>query len=115
MNEIRKLLKSRVAVLVTVTYTVVIAACGANIFSDKDDVNLGLQLDQEIRSNPREYPIFRDIPRSKRMSSALRRKSWHLRKSRSAMYIRTRSRSSPIIKPLMRSVHRAGTSMCILD
>ncbi len=31
---------------------------GVNIFSPKDDVQLGLQLHQEISSNPREYPIL---------------------------------------------------------
>lgn len=32
--------------------------CGANIFSDADDIKLGQQIDQEIRSKPQEYPIL---------------------------------------------------------
>jgi predicted Zn-dependent protease len=31
---------------------------GVNIFSPQDDVQLGLQLHQEITSNPKEYPIY---------------------------------------------------------
>lgn len=31
-------------------------ACGANLFSISEDVNLGQEIDQEIRSNPKEYP-----------------------------------------------------------
>jgi predicted Zn-dependent protease len=36
--------------------------CGANIFSDSDDIKLGQQIDQEIRSKPSEYPILHDRP-----------------------------------------------------
>jgi len=31
-----------------------------NLFSISDDIQLGTQLDQEIRSNPQEYPILND-------------------------------------------------------
>ncbi len=31
---------------------------GVNFFSVQDDVNLGKGLDQEIRQNPQEYPIY---------------------------------------------------------
>lgn len=65
MKELRKLFRSRVATLVVIAYTALIAACGVNIFSDKDDVALGAQLDQEIRSNPREYPILTGHPEAK--------------------------------------------------
>lgn len=33
-----------------------------NIFTDEDEVQLGAQLDQEIKANPAEYPIFRGNP-----------------------------------------------------
>lgn len=36
------------------------ASLAFNIFSDQDDVKLGQQLDQEIRSNPKEYPILQN-------------------------------------------------------
>lgn len=38
------------------------AKWGLNIFSDTDEVNLGLQLDQEIRKNPKDYPIYSGDP-----------------------------------------------------
>lgn len=31
-------------------------ACGANLFSIADDADLGKQIDQEIKANPKEYP-----------------------------------------------------------
>lgn len=39
---------------------------GINLFSKKDDVQLGSDLDKEIRSNPQEYPIFKGDPSIKR-------------------------------------------------
>lgn len=33
-------------------------SCGANIFSVEDDVKLGRDIDQEIRSRPNEFPIL---------------------------------------------------------
>ncbi len=38
------------------------AKWGLNIFSDTDEVNLGMQLDQEIRKNPKDYPIYSGDP-----------------------------------------------------
>jgi predicted Zn-dependent protease len=38
------------------------AKWGLNIFSEKDEVNLGMQLDQEIRKNPKDYPIYSGDP-----------------------------------------------------
>jgi len=35
---------------------------GLNLFSDSDDVQLGEQLDEEIRSNPEEFPILETHP-----------------------------------------------------
>lgn len=37
-------------------------AGGINIFSDADDVKLGKQVDQEIRSKPNEFPIMQGRP-----------------------------------------------------
>ncbi len=39
--------------------------CGANIFSDSDDIKLGQQVEQEIRSKPNEYPILQGHPEVK--------------------------------------------------
>lgn len=35
---------------------------GINIFTKEDDVRLGRDIDQEIRSNPSEYPIYNGNP-----------------------------------------------------
>ncbi len=35
---------------------------GINIFTLQDDVQLGMDIDQEIRSNPSEYPIYYGDP-----------------------------------------------------
>lgn len=35
---------------------------GLNLFTDEEDVALGLELDEEIRANPDEYPILRNHP-----------------------------------------------------
>jgi len=37
-------------------------SCGANIFSTKDDVEFGEELDKEIRNNPKEYPLLKNRP-----------------------------------------------------
>ncbi|MDO8550726.1 MAG: M48 family metalloprotease [Ignavibacteria bacterium] len=39
---------------------------GINLFSKSDDVQLGKDLDAEIRNNPKEYPIFKGDPSVKR-------------------------------------------------
>jgi len=39
--------------------------CGANIFSDDQDIKLGQQMDQEIRKNTKEYPILQGHPEVK--------------------------------------------------
>ncbi len=38
---------------------------GVNIFPDSKDIELGRQIDQEIRKNPKEYPILKDRPEIK--------------------------------------------------
>ncbi len=55
----RKTIKILIAVLIFIA-----AACsaGINIFSDQDEVNFGLQMDQEIRKNPKEFPIYSGNP-----------------------------------------------------
>lgn len=37
-----------------------LVACGVNIFSINDDASFGKQMDQEIRSNPSQYPILQN-------------------------------------------------------
>ena len=37
-------------------------SCGANLFSTADDVKLGEDLDKEIHSKPREYPLLTNRP-----------------------------------------------------
>lgn len=41
-----------------------LVACGTgiNLFSKQDEVQLGEQFDEEIRSKPEEYPIYKDNP-----------------------------------------------------
>lgn len=42
-----------------------------NLFSDQDDVALGKQVDQEIRSNPQEFPILKNRPDVKQYVEAI--------------------------------------------
>jgi len=42
-----------------------------NIFSDSDDLKLGQQIDQEIRKNPKEYPILQGRPDVKKYMETL--------------------------------------------
>ncbi|MBI2618838.1 MAG: M48 family metalloprotease [Ignavibacteriales bacterium] len=39
-----------------------IGALGVNLFPDSKDIELGRQIDEEIRKNPQEYPILKDRP-----------------------------------------------------
>ncbi len=39
--------------------------CGVNIFSDSDDIKLGQQMDDQIRKDPKEYPILIGHPEVK--------------------------------------------------
>jgi len=43
---------------------VIFAACstGINLYTDRDEVSLGMQFDKEIRSNTKEYPIYKGDP-----------------------------------------------------
>jgi predicted Zn-dependent protease len=40
----------------------VLYSCGANLFSESDDVKLGQDIDTQIRNNPREYPLLTNRP-----------------------------------------------------
>ena len=64
-HNIHKVFRSRIAMLTMLAYTAVLIACGVNIYKDSDDVNLGAQLDKEIRANPKEYPIMQGRPEVK--------------------------------------------------
>ncbi len=65
-----KLLRNFVAALAIVSITTFYACDGGlNIFSKSDEVKLGAQVDQEIRSNPQEYPIFKGDPSIKQYIS----------------------------------------------
>ena len=46
------------------SFLLFLAACGTgiNLFSDQDEVKLGLQFDSEIKENPKEYPIYKGNP-----------------------------------------------------
>lgn len=46
-------------ILVVFSFTLsLLYSCGANIFSTKDDIELGKQLDAEIKSMPKDYPML---------------------------------------------------------
>jgi predicted Zn-dependent protease len=49
--------KNVLLLLLVLVCTGMLSSCGFNMFPVSDDVKLGSQLDAEIRSNPREYPI----------------------------------------------------------
>jgi beta-barrel assembly-enhancing protease len=54
----RKTIARYAAWLIATAYVGVLVACGIALTSDQDDVNLGMQMDKEIRSKPSEYPIL---------------------------------------------------------
>ncbi|HET55447.1 MAG TPA: hypothetical protein ENN33_09555, partial [Ignavibacteria bacterium] len=45
----------------------IVVACGTgiNLFSDQEEVKLGIQFDEEIRSKPDEFPIYNKNPQVK--------------------------------------------------
>lgn len=49
-------------VLVSLISVSIFYSCGANLFSLKDDVKLGEDLDKEIKSMPAEYPMLQGYP-----------------------------------------------------
>lgn len=63
--KIKFLWRNKVIVFLSAIYLTIFITCGINIFSDKDDVDLGLGIDKEIRGNPKEYPILQGSPQVK--------------------------------------------------
>ncbi len=57
--------RNKVIVFLSAIYLTIFITCGINIFSDQDDVELGLGIDKEIRGNPKEYPIMKGAPQVK--------------------------------------------------
>lgn len=56
---------------------------GFNLFTDQDDVQLGKQLDEEIRNNPEEFPILTTHPHVREYVAAIGERilqSQHIRK-----------------------------------
>lgn len=49
-----------ILILWLAVFSFMCASLAFNIFSDQDDVKLGQQLDEEIRSKPQEYPILQN-------------------------------------------------------
>ncbi len=66
-----KILRSRIALATVLLYIGALAACGVTMYSDADEVKLGAQLDQEIRSKPSEYPILQGKPEVKAYVSGI--------------------------------------------
>jgi predicted Zn-dependent protease len=67
-NMLRILLRRRLLLLVGIVVTFVISfnfsSCSTpiNIFSDSDDINLGQQIDSEIKKDAKQYPILQNRP-----------------------------------------------------
>ena len=59
--------RKNVTVVMLISLVVALAGfhCGANIFSDDQDIKLGQQMDQEIRKNTKEYRIMQGHPEVK--------------------------------------------------
>ncbi len=52
--------------LTAVTFLSLVALrCGANIFTDADDIKLGQQIDEQLRKDPKQYPILTGHPEVK--------------------------------------------------
>lgn len=54
--------KSVVIFVLTVFLIFGCAKWGLNIFTDQDEVKLGMQLDEEIKKNPKDYPVYKGDP-----------------------------------------------------
>lgn len=50
--------QGRRALVLVSAMVLFVAGCGLNLFSLDDDVKLGQQTDQQIRANPKEFPIL---------------------------------------------------------
>ena len=68
VSSTRGVLRRWRSAIVVVSLSVLMLRCSDdgissfNLFTDQDDVQLGQQVDQEIRSNPQEYPILQGRP-----------------------------------------------------
>jgi len=51
-----------IRILIILTSSISCMQCGLNIFPDDEDIKLGKQIDQEIRKNPKQYPIMEGHP-----------------------------------------------------
>lgn len=65
----RRLKRFCLIIAFTVGLTAIGIECGLNIFSDDQDVKLGKQIDEEIRKNPKDYPILTGHPDVKKFVS----------------------------------------------
>jgi predicted Zn-dependent protease len=61
----RPLLRSRIALHILSAACGMLIACGINMYSDRDDVALGANLDKDLRANRKEYPILAGHPEVK--------------------------------------------------
>lgn len=50
--------------ILSIAFTIILIACSTalNIYSDKDDVQFGMQFDKEIKNNSKDYPIYKKNP-----------------------------------------------------
>lgn len=62
MKSSQKLKTSFLAILVVIPFFFNSCDSGINLFTKSDDVQLGKDVDTEIRKNPQDYPIFRGDP-----------------------------------------------------
>jgi predicted Zn-dependent protease len=67
----KRLLATLSLAIVITSTSIGVVGCGANIFSDSDDIKLGKQLDDEIHKNPKEYPILQGHPEVKEYVSSI--------------------------------------------
>jgi len=61
----KQILFKNIIILILINFTILINGCSnatgigdINLFSIEDDKNLGQQLDNEIRKDPNNYPIY---------------------------------------------------------
>lgn len=57
--------KSVVIFVLTIFLIFGCAKWGLNVFTDQDEVKLGMQLDEEIKKNPKDYPVYQGDPSAK--------------------------------------------------
>ena len=57
--------KTLVTLMCAISLSLTMMYCGVNIFSDSDDMKLGQQMDEQIRKDPKEYPVLQGHPEVK--------------------------------------------------